>query len=77
MPMNLSSPLLKKNAPYIARSRPIVNNKAVEQQLEANVLDNVNVNFMFNKGAQLTNGLIDRERLYKVMMKVKSLAGTN
>lgn len=32
---------------------------------------------MFNKGAQLTNGLIDRERLYKIMSKVKSLAGTN
>jgi len=43
--------MFKKNAPYIARSGPIVNNKAVEQQLEQNVLDNVNVNFMFNKGA--------------------------
>lgn len=30
LPMKQSPPVLKKNAPYIARSGPVVNNKAVE-----------------------------------------------
>ena len=42
-------------------------------QLEENILDNVEVNFLFNQGGKLTNGLIDPDRLFDVMNKVKSM----
>ena len=32
---------------------------ADEQKLEEKIHDNVEVNFLFNKGTSLTNGLID------------------
>jgi len=33
----------------------------------------VEVNFLFNQGGKLTNGLIDQDRLFDVMNKVKSM----
>ena len=42
--------------------------------MENHVLDNVGVNFLFNQGANLTGGLIDQDRLYNVINKVKSIA---
>lgn len=48
--------------------------KDIEAKLEQNVLDNVETNFLFNKGTRLTNGLIDPDRLWTVMNKLKELA---
>jgi len=45
----------------------------MRNRLECDVLDNVEVNFLFNKGDKLTSGLIDPERLFGVMNKVKSM----
>ena len=45
----------------------------MRNRLECDVLDNVEVNFLFNKGDKLTSGLIDPERLFSVMNKVKSM----
>lgn len=41
------------------------------QRLEQNVIDNVDVNFLFKKGAELTTGLIDEKRVSGIMQKVK------
>lgn len=49
----------------------MVTDENVEKQLEENVVDDLNINFLFNKGGQLTNGLIDDDRLYNIMNKVK------
>jgi len=38
------------------------------------VLDNVDTNFIFNQGVNLATGLIDLDRLYTVMNKIKELA---
>ncbi len=45
----------------------------MRSQLEQNILNNVEVNFLFNQGNKLTNGLIDPDRLFVVMNKVKSM----
>ena len=45
----------------------------MRNRLECDVLDNVDVNFLFNKGDKLTNGLIDPERLFSVMNKIKNM----
>ena len=37
-------------------------------------MDNVETNFIFNKGANLAGGLIDQNRLFTVMNKLKELA---
>ena len=44
------------------------------KDLEKDVVDNVETNFLFNQGANLTSGLIDQDRLYLVMVKLKELA---
>ena len=49
----------------------------IEQQLENKVLDNVGVNFMFNQGADLADGLIDSNRLLTVVNKVKAITVTS
>lgn len=46
----------------------------LEEKLERDVLDNVDTNFLFNKGTNLSSGLIDQDRLYTVMNKLKELA---
>lgn len=46
----------------------------LEERLEADILDNVDVNFLFNKGTGLARGLINEERLYDIMTKLKELA---
>ena len=46
----------------------------MEEKLEADILDNVDVNFLFNKGTGLARGLINEERLYDIMTKLKELA---
>jgi len=46
----------------------------LDAKLEQDILDNVGVNFIFNKGTGLTNGLIDQDRLFNVMNKLKQLA---
>lgn len=42
--------------------------------LESEVLDNVGVNLMFKEGTSLAQGLIDGEKLARVVAKVKSIA---
>ena len=56
--------------------KPVVDTM-IEQQLENKVLDNVGVNFMFNQGADLADGLIDSNRLLTVVNKVKAIAETS
>ena len=46
----------------------------LEARLEQDILDNVDVNFIFNKGTGLASGLIDCDRIYSVMNKLKELA---
>ena len=46
----------------------------LDQKLEQDILDNVDVNFIFNKGTSLARGLIDQDRIYSVMNKLKELA---
>lgn len=46
----------------------------MDARLEQDILDNVDVNFIFNKGVSLTQGLLDPDRIYSVMNKLKELA---
>ena len=46
----------------------------LDQKLEQDILDNVDVNFIFNKGTGLARGLIDQDRIFSVMNKLKELA---
>jgi len=46
----------------------------MDKKLEQDILDNVDINFIFNKGSSLSTGLIDQDRLYSVMNKLKDLA---
>ena len=46
----------------------------LDKKLEQDILDNVDINFIFNKGSNLATGLIDQDRLYSVMNKLKDLA---
>lgn len=46
----------------------------LDAKLEQDILDNVDVNFIFNKGTGLTSGLIDPDRIFSVMNKLKELA---
>ena len=46
----------------------------MEKKLEQDILDNVDINFIFNKGNNLATGLIDQDRLYSIMNKLKELA---
>ena len=41
---------------------------------EKEILDNVNINFLFAKGFSLVESLIDMSRVYLVMGKIKELA---
>ena len=43
-------------------------------RLEQDILGNLDVNFLFNKGERLRHGLIDQHRLYKIMLKIKEVA---
>jgi hypothetical protein len=45
-----------------------------EAKLEKDVVDNVETNFIFKKGTDLSSGLIDPNRLFTVMNKLKELA---
>ena len=46
----------------------------LDKRLEQDILDNVDINFIFNKGSSLATGLIDQDRLYNIMNKLKELA---
>ena len=46
----------------------------MDKKLEQDILDNVDINFIFNKGSSLSTGLIDQDRLYSIMNKLKELA---
>ena len=46
----------------------------MDARLEQDILDNVDVNFIFNKGTGLAWGLIDQDRIFSVMNKLKELA---
>ena len=46
----------------------------LDKKLEQDILDNVDINFIFNKGQNLATGLIDQDRLYSIMNKLKELA---
>ena len=43
-------------------------------RLEQEILGNLDVNFLFNKGDKLRFSLIDQNRLYRIMMKIKEVA---
>ena len=43
-------------------------------RLEEEILGNIDVNFLFNKGDKLRFSLIDQHRLYKIMLKIKEVA---
>lgn len=44
------------------------------ERLEQEILGNIDVNFLFNKGEKLRFGLIDPSRLYRIMLKIKEIA---
>ena len=44
------------------------------ERLEQEILGNIDVNFMFNKGERLRFSLIDPSRVYKIMLKIKEIA---
>ena len=44
------------------------------ERLEQQILGNIDVNFMFNKGEKLRFSLIDPSRVYKIMLKIKEIA---
>ena len=46
----------------------------LDKKLEQDILDNVDINFIFNKGTSLACGLINQDRLYRIMNKLKELA---
>ena len=46
----------------------------LDKKLEQDILDNVDINFIFNKGSSLATGLIDQDRLFNIMNKLKELA---
>ena len=46
----------------------------LDKKLEQDILDNVDINFIFNKGTSLASGLINQDRLYRIMNKLKELA---
>ena len=48
--------------------------EALDKKLEQDILDNVDINFIFYKGSNLGLGLIDQDRLYSIMNKLKELA---
>ena len=56
---------------------PLIATEAEAQRLEGSLLADVPYNFMFNKGQELTGGLIDPERLHQVLSKVRTLAGAD
>ena len=43
-------------------------------RLEEEILGNLDVNFLFNKGDKLRYSLIDENRLYRIMLKIKEVA---
>mmetsp|Transcript_35433 Transcript_35433/g.54210 ORF Transcript_35433/g.54210 Transcript_35433/m.54210 type:complete len:226 (+) Transcript_35433:487-1164(+) len=45
-----------------------------EQRLEKEVLANVDINFLFSKGQNLTECLIDAKRVFTIVEKIKDLA---
>lgn len=42
--------------------------------MEQDILANIDINFLFNKGEQLRFGLIDQKKAYKLMLKIKEVA---
>ena len=44
------------------------------QQNEKEILKNVDINFLFAKGYELGKSLIDMNRVYLVVLKIKELA---
>ena len=48
--------------------------KDLEKKLEQDLLDNIDINFFFSKGEGLMDGLIDPERAFKLISKIKDLA---
>jgi hypothetical protein len=46
----------------------------LEKQLEQHIFENVDINFVFNKGQKLTEGLLDPDRIFNIMNKLKQLA---
>eukprot|EP00347_Sterkiella_histriomuscorum_P021712 403333026 len=46
----------------------------LKQRMEQDILQNIEINFLFNKGDSLRFGLIDQHKAYKLMMKIKEVA---
>ena len=48
--------------------------EALRQRMEADILQRVDINFLFNSGDRLRVGLIDQHKAFKVMLKIKEVA---
>ena len=46
----------------------------INRKLENTLLDNVAINFIFSKGMNLSNDLLDINRIYQIIEKIKQLA---
>ncbi|CDW76668.1 UNKNOWN [Stylonychia lemnae] len=46
----------------------------LKERMEQDILANIDINFLFNKGEQLRFGLIDQKKAYKLMLKIKEVA---
>ena len=44
------------------------------KKVERDILNNVDINFVFAKGQGLTEGLIDCDRVYHIVLKIKEVA---
>ena len=69
-------------ADYFAQhdEEPVINKQSqsklddLAHQNEREILNNVDINFLFAKGYGLVDSLIDMNRVYLVMLKIKELA---
>lgn len=52
---------------------PQIREQLVER-LENEIIGNLDINFLFNKGEKLRHSLIDQARLYRIMLKIKEVA---
>jgi len=50
------------------------NVEPINRKLETHLLDNVAINFIFSKGMNLSNDLLDINRIYQIIEKIKQLA---
>ena len=52
-------------------TKPQKSPRPVEEQLEANIIDDIPVNFLFARGKDLRTNLIDIERAFRTVKKIE------